>query len=74
VDDRHDLYGDEFLKDYLKAVRLTPDWDKLLNEKQVNWVLAPQASALANMLLETSRWEVVHRDGTAILFERKEKL
>jgi hypothetical protein len=74
VDDRHDLYGEEFLKDYLKAVRLTPDWDTFLSEKRVNWVLAPKESALANMLVQTSQWEVVHRDGTAILFERKAKL
>jgi hypothetical protein len=74
VDDRHDLYGEEFLKDYLKAVRLTPDWDTFLSEKRVNWILAPKESALANMLAQTSQWQVVHRDGTAILFERKAKL
>jgi hypothetical protein len=71
VDDRHDLYGQEFLKDYLKAMRLTPDWDKFLNEKRVNWVLVPAESSLANMLEVTSGWNVVYRDGTAVLFERK---
>jgi hypothetical protein len=74
VDDRHDLYGEEFLKDYLKAVRLTPDWDTFLSEKRVNWVLAPKESALANMLVQTFQWEVVRRDGTAMLFERKARL
>ena len=39
VDDRHDFYGVDFLRDYLKAIRLTPDWDKFLNEKHVNWAL-----------------------------------
>jgi hypothetical protein len=71
VDDRHDLYGAEFLKDYLKAIRLTPDWDKFLNEKRVNWVLVPAESSLANMLAQTSQWSVVYRDGTAVLFRRK---
>ena len=70
VDDRHDLYGEEFLKDYLKAVRLTPEWEKFLNEKKVNWVLVPSESPLANMLEETSRWNMVYRDGTSVLFER----
>jgi hypothetical protein len=70
VDDRHDLYGEEFLKDYLKAVRLTPDWEKFLNEKKVNWVLVPSESPLANMLEETSRWKMVYRDSTAVLFVR----
>jgi hypothetical protein len=78
VDDRHDLYGEEFLKNYLKAVRLTPDWDSFLsddglnnNSKRVNWVLVPAESSLANMLLQTSQWSVVYRDTTAVLFERK---
>ncbi len=71
VDDRHDLYGVEFLKDYLKAVRITPDWDKFLNEKRVNWVLVPAESSLANMLEETSQWNVAYRDGTAVLFKRR---
>ena len=72
MDDRHDLYGADFLKDYLKAIRLTPDWDKFLNERRVNWVLVPAESALANMLEETSRWSVACRDGTAVLFKRKQ--
>jgi len=71
VDDRHDLYGAEFMKDYLKAVRLAPDWEKFLNEKHVNWVLVPAESALANMLEETSQWSVIYRDAAAVLFRRK---
>ena len=50
VDDRHDLYGEEFLKEYLKAIRLTPDWNGFLEEKRVNWALLPAESSLANML------------------------
>ena len=74
VDDRHDFYGVDFLRDYLKAIRLTPDWDKFLNEKQVNWALLPAGSSLANMLEETTQWNVVYRDGTAVLLERKQLL
>ena len=74
VDDRHDLYGKEFFKDYLKAIRLAPDWDKFLNDKHVNWALLPAESSLANMLQETSRWDLVYQDGTSVLLERKQLL
>jgi hypothetical protein len=74
VDDRHDLYGEEFLKDYLKAIRVAPEWDKFLREKRVNWALLPAESSLANMLEETSRWSVLYRDGTSALLERKNKI
>lgn len=74
VDDRHDFYGEDFLRDYLKTIRLTPEWDKFLNEKHVNWALLPTGSSLANMLEETAQWNVVYRDGTAVLLERKQLL
>jgi hypothetical protein len=74
VDDRHDFYGEEFLKNYLKSVRLTPEWEVFLNEKKVNWVLLAVGSPLANMLEQTSQWTVAYRDGTAVLFERKQSL
>jgi hypothetical protein len=72
VDDRHDLYGEAILKNYLKAVRVTPDWDGFLNDERVNWVLVPAGSSLANMLELTSQWNVVYRDGTAVLLQRKQ--
>ena len=74
VDDRHDFYGEDFLKDYLKAIRLTPDWDKFLNEKHVNWALLPAGSSLTNMLEETAQWNLIYRDGTAVVLERKDKM
>jgi hypothetical protein len=74
VDDRHDLYGEEFLREYLKAIRLTPDWKGFLEEKKVNWALLPAESSLANMLKETSQWNLVYQDGTSVLLERKDKM
>lgn len=74
VDDRHDFYGDEFLKDYLKAIRVTPDWDKVLNQRRVNWVLVPSESSLANMLKVTGQWTVIYEDDTAALFRRTQPI
>jgi len=70
VDDRHDLYGAQFLKDYLKAIRVTPDWDTMLNSRRVNWVLVPAESSLANILKETQGWTIQYEDKVAVLFRR----
>lgn len=70
VDDRHDLYGSEFLKQYLATVHVEPDWDKLLNELHVRWALVPEGSPLANILKEAAPWSVVYEDNTAVLFRR----
>ena len=70
VDDRHDLYGQRFLKDYLKVINVQPDWEKFLNERQVHWVLVPAGSSLANILKETPSWKVTYEDNTAVLFQK----
>jgi len=72
VDDRHDLYGPEFLKKYLTLVRVEPGWEEVLNGEHANWLLLPAESPLANVLKQTDGWEAVHEDSTAILFERVE--
>jgi hypothetical protein len=70
VDDRHDFYGDEFLKAYLKAIRLAPDWNTFMEHQKVNCVLVPTESSLANMLKESPQWRVDYEDKTAVLLER----
>ncbi len=71
ADDRHDLYGDAFLKDYLKAVLVQLGWDEVLDKLHVDWVLMPTDSPLANILRLKAGWESVYEDKTAVLFRRK---
>jgi hypothetical protein len=71
VDDRHDLYGDQFFKDYLRVVFVQPDWNKVLDEKHVNWILVQKDSSLGTILEQTAPWKLVHADGTAVLFHRE---
>jgi hypothetical protein len=70
VDDRHDLYGDQFFKNYLKVVFIQPGWSEMLAEEHVDWVLVEKNSSLGTMLGLTSGWNLVHEDGTAVLFQR----
>jgi hypothetical protein len=71
VDDRHDLYGDQFFKEYLKVVFVQPDWEKVLDEKHVNWVLVEKNSSLGTILGLTPGWKLIHEDATAVLFHRE---
>jgi len=71
VDDRHDLYGDQFFKDYLKVVFVQPDWQKVLDERHVDWVLMQKNSSPGTILGQTPGWRLIHGDGTAVLFHRE---
>lgn len=68
VDDRHDLYGTEFLKHYLKIVHGEPGWENELDGLHAGWVLVPAQSTLASLLQETRRWDVSYRDEVAVVF------
>jgi hypothetical protein len=71
VDDRHDLYGDQFFKEYLKVVYVQPDWSNILDERRVNWILVQKDSSLGTMLEQTAGWKLIHADDTAVLFHRE---
>ena len=70
IDDRHDFYGEAFLKDYLKALGADLGWREVLDKNGVTSVLIPPNVPLANVLKETSDWKVAYDDGVAILFAR----
>jgi hypothetical protein len=70
VDDRHDLYGEAFLKSYLKMIHAEPGWEDFLREHDIQCVLVPKGSALANILALTNGWKAIYSDDVAIVFAR----
>jgi hypothetical protein len=68
ADDRHDLYGSEFLKNYLKIMRAESGWEPALESLHPGWVLVPVDSPLASPLSNNANWTMVHQDQTAELF------
>jgi len=70
VDDRHDLYGEDFFKSYLKMVHVEPGWDGLLEQYHAHLVLLPKNSALANILEQSPAWKSIYADDVSVIFER----
>lgn len=70
LDDRHDFYGETFVRDYIKVKDIQPGWQDLLQKQKVNWVLVPPDWALSNALKELPQWRVLYDDHQAILFAR----
>jgi hypothetical protein len=73
VDDRHDFYGDAYLKQYLKVVKIEPGWDQALAGIGASWVLVPDRSAIATLLREVPAWRLVYHDGTAAVFQQNSR-
>jgi hypothetical protein len=72
VDDRHDFYGDVFLKRYLRIIHVEPGWQQDLESLNPRWVLQPRGSTLSNILRELPQWKVVYEDDNATVFEKDE--
>jgi hypothetical protein len=73
VDDRHDFYGDAFLKHYLQIIHVEPGWDAALKEMNPSCILLARDSTLTNILKEVPEWKVIYEDETATLFKSQKR-
>jgi hypothetical protein len=71
VDGRTDLYGDVFLRKYLKVQATKPGFGETLEEHDVSWVLMPTDDALPTQLACEPGWEQVYRDDVAVIYLRE---
>jgi hypothetical protein len=70
LDDRHDLYGEDFLKSYLKLLHAEPGWEEFLHQHPANCAIVPKDSALANLFTRMSGWHKIYSDDVALAFVR----
>jgi len=71
VDDRHDLYGAEFFKAYLKMVRVERGWEDFLLTHESSVVLLPRDAAVTNILEKTKGWKQIYADDVSVAFVRE---
>jgi len=70
LDDRHDLYGEQFLKSYLTTLHGESGWRHFLEEREIGCMILPTEAALTSLLLETGDWKPIYKDPVAIVFVR----
>jgi hypothetical protein len=72
VDDRHDLYGSDRIRQYLILMQAEPGWQSALRQWQIRTALLPSGSTLANLLREVPQdWRIVYEDKVAVVFEKR---
>ncbi len=62
IDGQTDFYGEELTRKYEKVITLSPEWEDVLQEYQVSWVLMPTQSELIQHLQELGGWNAVYQD------------
>lgn len=72
VDDRHDLFGSERVRQLIVLGHAAPGWQKALNDWPFRTAVLPTDSTLANLLRELPRdWRVAYEDKVAVVVERR---
>lgn len=67
VDGRTDLYGDEFLTEYLKAYQAGPGWPQTLAKYDIRIVLVETNAPIARQLARTPGWMVRYSDPLSVV-------
>jgi hypothetical protein len=71
IDGQTDFYGENLTRQYEQVITGLENWDKVLDEYSVDWVLIPNDTALTRVLLSDSNWTLVYQDPLAVLFTHK---
>ncbi len=71
IDDRHDMYGAERIRESLVLLQGERGWRDVLAKWGIRTVLLPADSTLASLLAELPRdWRVTYKDKVAVVFEK----
>jgi hypothetical protein len=69
VDDRHDLYGSDRVRQYLTLTQGEAGWQKVLKDWNIQAALLPADATLANLLRELPQeWREEYGDKVAVVF------
>jgi hypothetical protein len=67
IDDRHDFYGEPFLRSYLTTMHVEPGWERFL-EKHSACLVLPRKTALSAILGKSPEWKTTYSDDIAVVF------
>jgi hypothetical protein len=71
IDGRPDMYGSEFVSDYIEIHFANPGWEERLDQKNVQLVFVESDSNLANALQQSMKWEIAYEDQQSMIFSKK---
>ncbi len=71
IDGRADVYGNEFIYDYMKIYYGQPGWEEKLEAAGVRLALVENDSGIAYALGGSEAWQMAYKDDKALIFVRK---
>lgn len=70
IDTRYDIYGSQLFTDHLAMINAEPGYDQLLARYHINTVFVPPDAPIVQRLLETTSWQVFHKDDSCVILRK----
>jgi hypothetical protein len=70
IDDWADFLPVKFVDDYVDVLTAKPGWQDKFDRYRFAWVLVPNESQLAQLLVHSADWKVMYKDKVAVLLVR----
>ena len=70
IDSKSHLYGEKFVQQYLKTLRIENDWEDIFDEYKISWAILPPETPVSDVIQEELNWETVYKDDTAIVLRK----
>ena len=71
LDSQSDFYGEDMMRDYDQIISANGNWESLLQNYQVDWLIIPVNSPLAGEISNAANWEILYSDNTSMIGIRK---
>ncbi|MFU8774019.1 MAG: hypothetical protein ACNA8H_16570, partial [Anaerolineales bacterium] len=71
IDGQTDFYGEALTRQYEQVITFSGNWEAILDQYQVEWVIMPTGSALVRALNSDPNWGVVYQDPTTAIFIKR---
>jgi hypothetical protein len=70
IDDRADFYGERYYLQYSVLSQVLPGWKDALKKEDIQWLLFPKDSRLAQALMAEAGWKIAAQDAASYLLVR----
>jgi hypothetical protein len=71
IDGQTDFYGEVLTRQYEQVITLSPGWERVLDQYDVDWVIMPTGSDLSTALKNNPEWDQIYSDGISEIIIRE---
>jgi hypothetical protein len=71
IDGRLDMYGDDFMRDYIEISEGKPKWEELFNQFKIDYVIIQRELPLRQLLIQRGDFRIAFEDSKTVVLVKK---